>query len=298
MKEKMHKRSKVVGQVSRITLFPVKSMKGVDYEELQCCVRGCFDPEDEVFDRTWMVTDNHHRFVTARQQPKLLTIQPSFIGDDFLLDAPGMDSLIIPKVPCPHGHDSVTSVVWGEKVKAYDAGEKAAAWLSVYLGDAFRLVFHPQHFESRDLNRRADKWCSEAKDEDQIIYQDLFPYLLLSEASVDDLNSRLENPISVDNFRPNIVVSGCSAYDEDKWEDIYIGDARLVNVKPCNRCVLTTVDPVKGVKDPNLEPLKTLRKYRLWKEEFKDSPMFGINLLSSREGKIKVGDSVYATIKE
>ncbi|XP_029821001.1 mitochondrial amidoxime reducing component 2 [Manacus vitellinus] len=136
---------------------------------------------------------------------------------------------------------------------------------------------------------------------DEVAYPDCSPVLLLSEASMDDLNTRLEKKAKIQNFRPNILVADCSAFEEDTWEDILIGDVEMKGTVCCGRCILTTVNPDTGVIDRK-EPLETLKSYRLCdpseRHIYKTSPLFGKYFAVDKTGTIQVGDPVYKMIWE
>ena len=127
-----------------------------------------------------------------------------------------------------------------------------------------------------------------ADESDVVSFADGFPLLLISEASLDDLNGRLAHPVTMMHFRPNVVVSGCAAFDEDQWREVQIGEATFRLVKRCSRCILTTIDPQTGEKAKDGEPLRTLKTYR------RDGTkvMFGQNLLVAEGGAVRVGDRV------
>ncbi|XP_023566156.1 mitochondrial amidoxime-reducing component 1-like [Octodon degus] len=131
---------------------------------------------------------------------------------------------------------------------------------------------------------------------DQVAYSDASPFLVLSEASLADLNSRLEKKVKASHFRPNLVIAGCGAYAEDSWDELLIGDARLRRVMPCTRCILTTVDPDTGVMSRK-EPLQTLRSYRQCdpskQKIYGQSPLFGQYFALQSPGTVRVGDAVY-----
>ncbi|KAK2190400.1 hypothetical protein NP493_82g04008 [Ridgeia piscesae] len=122
--------------------------------------------------------------------------------------------------------------------------------------------------------------------------------MLISEGSLADVNKKLPSGVSkvtMDQFRPNFVASGCDAFDEDSWKDVYIGGVKYTNIKKCDRCILTTVNPKTGTKHPDMEPLKTLRSYRLIVPEFDQAPCFGVNFVADWTGNIHVGDEILAT---
>ncbi|XP_053565340.1 mitochondrial amidoxime reducing component 2 isoform X2 [Bombina bombina] len=185
--------------------------------------------------------------------------------------------------------------VWGNEVPGRDCGEDASHWITNFL--KAKQVYRLMHFENKMKPRNPKNEYPTYTENDQVAYPDLSPLLLLSEASLDDLNTKLQKKVTIRHFRPNIVITGCSAFEEDSWKEMQIGNhVTLKQVMPCPRCILTTVDPDTGVIDMK-EPLETLRSYRLCdtadKEVYKDSPLFGHFLRIEKNGKIKVGDPVY-----
>ena len=170
--------------------------------------------------------------------------------------------------------------IWGDRCEALAAEKKAESWISDYLGKRCNFVFMPDH-SNRLVNQ------DYAIGRDQVAFSDGFPLLLISESSLCDLNSRVPEEITMKRFRPNLVVNNTDPYQEDNWKAIRIGDCELQIVKPCSRCVLTTVDPETG-KFSSREPLKTLAKYR----KFNGEVVFGQNLIPRSVGKLEVGMKV------
>jgi uncharacterized protein YcbX len=167
-------------------------------------------------------------------------------------------------------------------VNAIDQGDVSARWLSDWLGASVRLVHVDERFK-RKLNPEYA-----VSDEDHTGFADGYPILIISEESLADLNSRLDasHPLPMNRFRPNMVVKGCEPFAEDTWKRIRIGEVEMALVKPCPRCVVTTID--KDSLEKNKEPLKTLSKYRMQE----GGAMFGMNVIPLGEGEIKVGMSV------
>ena len=170
--------------------------------------------------------------------------------------------------------------IWGDRCEALAAEKQAESWISDYLGNRCNFVFMPDH-----SNRQVDQ--DYAFGRNQVAFSDGFPLLLISESSLFDLNSRVPEEITMKRFRPNLVVKNTAPYQEDNWEAIRIGDCEFQIVKPCSRCMLTTVDPETG-KFSGKEPLKTLAKYR----KFNGEVVFGQNLIPRSSGKLEVGMKV------
>jgi len=182
---------------------------------------------------------------------------------------------------CDQTGAQIDVVIWKDHCKAVDQGAQAAQWLSAYLGTACRLVHIPDGYV-----RQVDQLYANTK-QDQVGFADGYPLLLISQASLDDLNTRLAEPLPMTRFRPNIVVSGCTPFAEDTWKTIRIGDMLFTLAKPCARCVLTTVDPQTGIQGK--EPLKTLATYRHLPGK---GVLFGQNLIQKHTGSIRVHDTV------
>jgi uncharacterized protein len=170
--------------------------------------------------------------------------------------------------------------VWSSRVAAlvHDAG---SAWLSDALGRRCQLVYMPDDVE-RAVNPLR------GRPGDVVSFADGYPFLLIGQGSLDDLNGRMSAPLPMIRFRPNLVVEGAAAFAEDGWPRVRIGAVTFRNVKPCDRCVMTTVDPETGNK--GAEPLRTLATYRAWG----GAVWFGVNLIAENTGTLRVGDAVEA----
>jgi uncharacterized protein YcbX len=254
--------------LSAIYRYPVKSLRGQAFERLDVGRRGLD------YDRQWMVVDPEGRFLTQRQQPRMSLIDAAVDDDGGLqLSAPGMPMLVLPR---GQGGASLEVTVWGDQVSAGVVSDDADAWLSDFLGQACRLVVMP------DTTRRAvdPQFASTA---DEVGFADGFPFLLISQASLDDLNHRLATPVPMLRFRPNLVVSDCTAFAEDSWKRIRIGGLVFRVAKPCSRCVIPTIDFTTG--ESAREPLQTLMQYRR-----RDNKVyFGQNLVHEGGGSLEVG---------
>ncbi|CAH1779413.1 unnamed protein product [Owenia fusiformis] len=277
----------IVGTLAGIFIYPIKSCKGIKVEEAECTWEGlkCFEAKD----RHWMIINNDNRMITARDEPTLLLINPSFHGNMMHLDAPGMPTVKVPTEPNIEGALVYTVKVFGHVNKGMDCGQEVSDWLSEYLKrPGTKLIYQHPKLELPDV---ADE---NARTSDKVAYGDEVTYSMLSEASVNDLNSRLDGKqVTVNSFRPNLYVKGCNAFDEDTWEYSYIEDASLWKMKQTARCVLTTIDTEKGERDENQQPLKTLKSYR---PKAGESPCFGISLSPDNPGVIKVGDNIRAWV--
>jgi uncharacterized protein YcbX len=258
--------------LSNLTYYPIKACRGFDVAESRVERMGLAD------DRRMMVVTPEGEFLTQREQPKLALITPTLKNDTVTLSAPNFDSIhfAIQKSGTP------TSVnIWKSTgVSAIDQGEETAQWLSSWLGTSVRLV----HVDERIKRKLNPEYAVSA--EDHTGFADGYPILIISEESLRDLNSKLGAPLPMNRFRPNLVVKGCEPFAEDTWKRIRIGEVEMALVKPCPRCVVTTID--KETLERNKEPLKTLNSYR--KQE--GGAMFGMNVIPLNEGEIKAGMNV------
>jgi len=224
-----------------------------------------------------MLVDRNHRFLSQRVFPKMALIQVSLRGDDLLIEAPGCEPISVPE--CLESGDEREVRVWDDAVPAFVAGRTVNEWFSAFLERECRLVYMAEKHR-REVSR--------APGGGLVSFADGGPLLLISEASLEDLNGRLPEPVSMDRFRPNLVVSGDTPFLEDSWKRIRIGEVEFEVAWRCSRCVLTTVDPQTGVRHPEREPLRTLRSYRM----SEDGVLFGQNLLPAKLGRLCVGDEV------
>jgi uncharacterized protein YcbX len=259
--------------LSEAYVHPVKSCAGMALEALD------IEPRGPRHDRRWMVVEAGGRFVTGRRLPRMVLIRPRPQADGLVLAAPGMPELGI-ALPGP-GAPRLEVEVWGDRVEAQLAGGEADRWLSRFLGFELRLV----HMD--DAARRAVD-PARARAGDEVSFADGYPLLLIGQASLDGLNARLAAPLPMTRFRPNLVVAGAEPHAEDRWRRIRIGAIAFEVVKPCTRCVFTTVDSAGGFFDPSGEPLATLKTYRRGERGI----TFGMNLIARGRGTIRVGDRV------
>jgi uncharacterized protein len=258
--------------LSNLTYYPIKACRGFDVPESKVELMGLAE------DRRMMVVTPEGEFLTQREHAKLALITPTLKNGSVTLSAPNFDSIhfTIQKSGTP------TRVnIWKSKgVSAIDQGNESAQWLSDWLGASVRLVHVDEKFK-RKLNPEYA-----VSDDDRTGFADGYPILIISEASLQDLNSKLDTALPMNRFRPNIVVKNCEPFAEDTWKRIRIGNVEMALVKPCPRCEVTTID--KETLERDKEPLKTLAAYR----KQKGGAMFGMNVIPLNEGNIKIGMSV------
>jgi uncharacterized protein YcbX len=244
----------VTARISRLFVYPVKSCAGVELQEAELTEWGLD------LDRAWMVVDEEGEFLSQRELPRMVLIQPQIKFNEVVLRAPGMLALhlALDKVEKP-----ARVRVWRDTVDAFDMGDLAAQWFSDFLGRRCRLVRFDPDFQ-RPSNRQ---WTGEAVALNQ--FSDGYPMLVISQASVDQLNQRLakagEAPVGVQRFRPNIVLDGLDAHDEDRLELFRVdadgaGEVQLRPVKPCARCPIPNIDPATASSHPSVSD--ALQQYR------------------------------------
>ncbi|MHB8776634.1 MAG: MOSC domain-containing protein [Anaerolineales bacterium] len=258
--------------LSALTYYPIKACRGFDVQASKVERMGL------EHDRRMMVVTPEGQFLTQREHPKLALIIPRLKNDAVTLSAPNFDSI---HFNIQRSGASQPVNIWKSKgVNAIDQGDEAAGWLSDWLGTPVRLMHIADGFK-RKLNPNYA-----VNPDDHTGFADGYPILVISEASLQDLNSKLVSPFPMNRFRPNILVKGCGPFAEDTWKRIKIGEIEMALVKPCARCVVTTID--KDTLEKDKEPLKTLSTYR----KQKGGAMFGMNVIPLNEGEIKVGMNV------
>ncbi|MCB0120248.1 MAG: MOSC domain-containing protein [Anaerolineales bacterium] len=258
--------------VSNLTYYPIKACRGFDVPASNIQRMGL------EHDRRLMVVTPNGRFLTQREHPRLALVTPTLKNEALTLSAPNFDSIQFgvqtSGTPAPVD-------IWKSKnVDAIDQGEDAAAWFSDWLGVSVRLV----HIADGYIRKVSQDYAVNA--DDRTGFADGYPILIIAEESLQDLNSRLDSPVPMNRFRPNLVVKGCEPFAEETWKRIRIGDVEMALVKPCARCMVTTID--KETLAKSKEPLKTLSSYR--KQEL--GVIFGMNVIPLNEGKVEIGMGV------
>jgi len=261
-------------KLTQLNIYPVKSTRRIALRESEVLPRGL------PWDRRWMLVDANSKFITARQHPMLATIQTHLDDETLSIAAVGHEKIQLPLQPAQR--DTIPVTLWRDRIDAVLAGPQADAWFSAFLGFPCRLVQLTD-----DLSRTVDQ--DYGRPGDEVSFADGFPLLLITEASLADLNSRLKQPVEMRRFRPNLVVDGGQPYAEDQWRRFRVGEVEFEGVKNSSRCVFTTIDPDTGEKHPGLEPLRTLGTYRRRPE---GGVYFGQNLIPRGGGIIHVGDEV------
>jgi len=258
--------------VQDLYIYPVKSLGGIKTEKARALQRG-FE-----FDRRWMLIDDTGKFISQRTEFQLALLRTRITENGVQISHKSKDTSI--SIPFGFGSAGPVDVsIWDDRLQAVHVSEEADEWFSEMTGKSCRFVFLPENGQ-RPVDPRY------AANEEQVSFADAFPYLLISQASLNDVNSRMNEPVPMNRFRPNIVISNTEAFEEDTWNEIRIGEVRFKVAKPCARCVLTTVDQETAIKGK--EPLATLARYRT----INNKVMFGQNLIALNEGFITAGDSL------
>jgi uncharacterized protein len=274
--------------LTELNLYPIKSCAGISLREATLTSAGLMS--EHIYDREWMVVDPKGEFLTQRTHAKLALVTPRIKADTLELRAPGMLRLEIPLgLPSPEDAKTMSVRVWDDTVQAYDCDETTATWFSKFLGTPCRLVrFHA------DAKRLAsDKWTGEV--EAPTLFADAFPLLVISEGSLADLNDKLKaegrDALPMNRFRPNLVITGVGAFEEDFADSISIGAAKLKPVKPCSRCNIPSIDQATGIS--GADPLDIMQSYRA-NPKLDGALTFGMNaILLEGEGQVlRVGQDV------
>ncbi|MDX1531879.1 MAG: MOSC domain-containing protein, partial [Rhodothermales bacterium] len=257
-------------RVTALTVYPLKGARGVPV------AASAVEPRGLRGDRRWMLADADGRFLSQRTHPRLALMRATLLAAGLRLDAPGMPPLEVP-VPPPDAPRRRVQL-WSSVLEA-PLAETGGAWLREALGTDAQLVYMDE-----SLRRPVDP--DFAVGDALVSFADGYPLLLTTTASLADLNARLDAPVSMQRFRPNVVIEGAAPFEEDGWGRIRVGEVELHVVKPCARCAVPAVDPETGAVGK--EPLKTLATYRRWAGKV----YFGQNVIPAGEGRMHVGDRV------
>ena len=262
--------------IGALHIYPVKSLGGVSLKTSDFKFGGL------QLDRQYLVTQPDGIFITQRTHPQMALVGTTVVKGCVQLASFGLEPVLIPQVDAAMPH--LKADVWGDAINGIDLGDHIANWLTQAIDTPCRLLAFPLAEQ-----RPCDQTFS--RPGDHTWFSDAFPLLIISRASLDDLNQRLldkgSRAVSMNRFRPNIVVEGCEAFAEDQWKEIRINDLPIRVVKPCARCSVPTVDPDTGAL-AGPEPIHTLNSYR----ERGGEVFFGMNAIGDAEGVISIGDTV------
>lgn len=264
--------------VSGLYCYPVKSCGGISLETAHVGKKGI------LFDRQWMVVNHDGMFVAQRGDKKLgavgiktmCLIKTSISHGSLVLEAPNMPMIFLPL----SGFDGSTQKVqvWKDVCEGIDQGDEIAQWLSIYLSrevpGIYRMVRMPDYMERKTH-----------KGNGSVAFADGYPFLMISEASLNDLNNRLADRLPMNRFRPNIVIKGCEPFWEDNIANFSIDEINFTSIKPCVRCPITATN--QETAERGKEPLKTLATFRFQKQY--GGVTFGMNLVHTGSGSISLG---------
>lgn len=257
--------------ISEINIYPIKSLGGISLNAAEVTDRGL------KYDRRWMLVDENNRFLTQREHPQMALLKVNIKSEGLLVAHYLKGQVVIPLEPNHNTGQQV--VIWDDTCKGVFVSDDLDSWFSDVLGFKCRLVHMPEDTHREIDQRYAPKGLITS-------FSDAYPFLIIGQASLDDLNGRLAEPLPMDRFRPNIVFTGGEPFEEDLMDHISIADIDFYGVKLCARCVMTTVNQQTAVKGK--EPLKTLASYR-----FKNNKiLFGQNLIHKNTGHIQIGDTI------
>lgn len=258
--------------VTEIWIYPIKSLGGFR-------VRGSSVMEKGLrHDRRWMLVDESGNFLTQRVFPSMALFKLHFNGQAIVVSYEHEQLELLQELPA-HGK-TISAKIWNDTVAVVEASKYYHDWFSARLGMKCRLVGFPES-EPRLIDPAF------RPDRENVSLADGYPLLVIGQSSLDDLNSRLEEPVPMNRFRPNIVFTGGEPYEEDLWRQFRVGLNRFLGVKPCGRCVLTTVDQDTGVAGK--EPLLTLSRYR----RINDRICFGQNVIPVDYHEVHEGDEIF-----
>lgn len=265
-------------QLSEIWIYPVKSLGGICLKQSNVTHRGL------EHDRRWMLVDEDGMFLSQRENPALALFKTEIEADFLIISHLEMtfEKVKAPLNPTQNvTAENLKTVLWDDTIMACEVDKKISDWFSRILKCSVRLVYMPE-----DSLRKVDQDYA-ITEADINSFSDGFPFLIIGQSSLDDLNSRLDKAVSRKRFRPNFVFTGGVAYEEEVWREFNIGNVHFYGVKPCGRCIMVTVDPEKGIV-AGKEPLLTLSKYK----RVGNNVIFGQNAIAKEEGSISVGDLI------
>jgi uncharacterized protein YcbX len=259
-------------RISQLYIYPIKSLGGIALNSVRLTDRGL------EHDRRWMLIDENNRFLSQRENAQMALFKPSLESDSFKVTYPIDNSFIhIPLMPLKQ--DTIQVTIWDDTCTAQYVSDEADTWFTKKLGINCRLVYMAD-----DSHRPTDpRYTMEGT---ITSFADAYPLLLIGQASLNDLNSRLTEALPMDRFRPNIVFTGGEPYSEDTMQHIIINGINIYGVKLCARCIMTTIDQATTHKSK--EPLKTLAGYRRKGNKI----LFGQNLANIGEGILNIGDEL------
>lgn len=263
-------------KLSEIWIYPVKSLGGVSVPSATILQKGL------EHDRRWMLLDEKGMLLTQRTHPRMALFKTSMHADHLEIRFAGDVLQMGFEIPA---HNSQSTTVWDDEVSVVPVGATYDRWFSERMGIDCRLMAFPEDHPRPVESGYAD-------DETHVRLQDAFPFLVIGQSSLDDLNRKLDSPVPMNRFRPNLVFTGGAPHEEDTWKEISIGGLQFTGTRQCVRCSLPTVDQDTGI--PGKEPIRTLSSYR----KTGNKVMFGMNLIGPTYGELRVGDEIEVLVSE
>ena len=262
-----------MGSVTNLVIYPVKGVSAVSMNACQVFNRGL------EHDRRFLIVDHNNRLVTQREHAALATMKAVVSPQALNLSHSGKSTNVL----TPSADDTRVIVqIWDDETDAVDCGDEVAAWLSEILGEPMRLAYMDQC-----ARRQAGRASNPG---DEVSFADAYPVMVANEASLADLNTKLEQPVPMNRFRPNVIVNGFEPWAEDHWTSLQIGDVKFRAVSNCGRCLVTTIDQATGEKTGS-EPLRTLATFRTIDQKV----VMGRYVIPESYGIVQVGDKVTAS---
>jgi uncharacterized protein YcbX len=265
-------------KLSEIYIYPIKSLGGIRLDVANITTRGLEN------DRRFMLVDENGRFLSQREHPQLAVFQTEIEAESLKITHKKNGSTL--QISLQYSLNlkvtqSLNVQIWDDETSAIEVSPEASSWFTQAIGIPARLVYMPE-----ESQRKTDAQYS-LTGEEITSFSDGYPILIIGQSSLHDLNNRLEYPVNINRFRPNFVYTDGEPFEEDAWHEFTVGNVRFFGVKPCARCIMTTIDQETGEKKGK-EPLLTLNKYR----KVGNKILFGQNVLISQLGTVSVGDDV------
>lgn len=258
--------------LTQINIYPVKSLGGISLQS------SLFEERGLQYDRRWMLVDEYNQFITQRSYPQMALLQPE-VKENLLIINHKQNKYTPLTIPLsPYNEEEINVQVWKDNVPAIKYSRDVSEWFTKTIDIKCNLVYMP--------NTTKRNVSPEYADNHVVSFADGYPFLIIGEESLADLNNLLKDPLPMNRFRPNLVFSGGYPFDEDKWDRFLIRGVEFRTAKPCSRCAITTID--QDTTNKNNEPLQTLAKYR----KVNGKVIFGMNLVSEGMGKLKIGDKI------
>ena len=258
-------------KLSEIWIYPIKSLGGISLQQSKVFEKGL------QHDRRWMLVDENGQFMTQRVYPQMALFKLSMNAEKLKITYG--DQAIDLSFANPATLDLMKVTIWDDSVLASEVNKEHSEWFSTLLGMKCKLVFFPEG-NSRPVD------VTYKVNNEHVSLADAYPFLIIGQPSLDSLNAKLEVALPMNRFRPNLIFTGGEPHDEDGWRNFTVGSNRFVGVKPCARCVLTTVN--QDTAEKGIEPLKTLATYRKQNNKI----LFGQNLVALDHDYIHVGDLI------